>query len=276
MADLNVLNDAPDSKIIAAIEDNLFQSWIAMGQIPSVDLYSGNDKIQFISGLNFPICNGVFKARLNSENLDEQVESTLAPFKKRNLPMFWWTGPATLPENLNINLESHGLKHADSWPGMSMKLSDLPKKDLPPGLIIRPVSNMGMLRLWNQPFTTVFEMPGFVTDFFANIFQYLGFEPDIPFRNYIGLLNDEPVACATVFYGAGVAGIYNIATLEKFRGRGIGTAITTYPLLQTLERGYRYGILHSSHMGFQVYSKIGFKEYCKVHAYFWQPEETTD
>jgi hypothetical protein len=44
---------------------------------------------------------------------------------------------------------------------------------------------------------------------------------DFPVRNYLGYFNGEPISTSTVFYSAGVAGIYDVATLPEARGRGL-------------------------------------------------------
>lgn len=70
--------------------------------------------------------------------------------------------------------------------------------------------------------------------------------------------------------GAGVAGIYAVGTSEAARGKGIGTAITAVPLLDARAEGYHVATLQSSEMGFSVYERMGFREYCKLSRYLLQ------
>ncbi|MCM3764497.1 GNAT family N-acetyltransferase [Neobacillus niacini] len=71
--------------------------------------------------------------------------------------------------------------------------------------------------------------------------------------HFLARLDGEVVAVSSVIYLAGVAGIYNVATLEKARGKGIGTAITKQPLFEAKSKGYQLAILHSSDLGFNIY-----------------------
>ena len=73
-----------------------------------------------------------------------------------------------------------------------------------------------------------------------------------------------------LYLGAGVAGIYNVATLQEVRRQGIGSALTVAPLLQARAWGYHIGTLQSTPMGLHLYYRLGFREYCTFQAYFWQ------
>ncbi len=74
-------------------------------------------------------------------------------------------------------------------------------------------------------------------------------------------------------YSDGVAGLFNVANLPEVRGKGIGTMISYVPFIDTIERGYKIGILHSSKMGYNVYKRLGFEEICKLVRYQWNPIE---
>ncbi len=86
----------------------------------------------------------------------------------------------------------------------------------------------------------------------------------MPYVNYMAYLDGTPIGTSTVYYGAGVAGIYNVAVAPEARGRGIGGALTLQPLLDARRMGYRAGILQATKMGFPVYQGLGFEQNCNV------------
>ncbi len=88
---------------------------------------------------------------------------------------------------------------------------------------------------------------------------------------FLAYYDGNPVASSLVFYEAGVAGIYSVTTLEEARGKGIGTAITLAPLNEAKKLGYEIAILQSSDMALNMYKHMGFKEYCKIEWFVWQP-----
>jgi ribosomal protein S18 acetylase RimI-like enzyme len=87
----------------------------------------------------------------------------------------------------------------------------------------------------------------------------------------VGFWRDELTACSSVYLGDVSAGIYNVATLPAFRGRGIGSALTRWPMRLAKERGIRVSVLHSTPLGKPAYEKLGFTERCRLIIYLWEP-----
>ena len=272
-----ILNDPADPAIVEAIEANPADFFAYLGQAPQADVYNGPDMMRMITGIPYPLCNTVFRARFPRERLDERIEETLSHFKARHLPMLWWTGATTSPAELGESLVTHGLVPAGSPPGIAVDLEKL-RDDLPtpPGMTIEKVRDTETLKHFGAILSTVFELPEFVTEGFLDIFSSLSLGAEQPLQNYVGFLNGELVGASSLFMGAGVAGIYNVGTVPEARGKGIGAAITLAPLLEAIARGYRVAILHASDLGYNVYRRLGFQEYCKMHIFAWMGDPPTE
>ena len=83
--------------------------------------------------------------------------------------------------------------------------------------------------------------------------------PESPMSIYVGYLGKEPVATAELTMAGGVAGLYNISTLEVHRRKGIGSAMTLRPLLEARSQGLKTGILQAAADGVGIYTNVGFR-----------------
>ena len=77
-----------------------------------------------------------------------------------------------------------------------------------------------------------------------------------------------PVGETTLLSGATVAGLYDVDVLERFRRRGIGSALVHVALRHGKKLGYRAAVLGVTGMGASVYARAGFREVCKLS--FWK------
>lgn len=272
---MSKLEDFSESALVRAIEANLFELFTAFRHWPEAEVHDDPDILWTITGIPFPLFNSVFRARL-SQNVDATIEVTLGRYRARKVPMLWWTGPKSQPMNLGTYLAAHGLvnEEGDS-PGMAADLEALNEGlDRPRGLEVELVSDAESLRRWSEILVAAAPLPEFVAKPMFELFLTLGFAESSPVRNYCGRLNGEIVATASMFLGAGVAGIYNVTTLPKARRQGIGTAMTSEPLREARTLGYRVGVLISSQLGVGVYRRLGFKEHCKIGQYSWTQQTT--
>ena len=81
----------------------------------------------------------------------------------------------------------------------------------------------------------------------------------------------KPIGCSILHVAAGVAGIYQVATLPEARGHGIGRAMTTNVMLEGKTRGCDIGGLHATPMGLNLYRSIGFVQRPPVKLFFDLP-----
>jgi len=145
---------------------------------------------------------------------------------------------------------------------------------LPSNLTIERVSDGEMLKTWLRIMTVGSKIPEEGLTLLLDVVTNHGFRDDAAVHYYLGRLGSQPVATSLLYLGGGVAGIYNVATLPGVRRQGIGRALTVAPLLEASAWGYRIGTLQSTPMGLNLYRRLGFREYCTFHAYFWSGEQS--
>ena len=118
-----------------------------------------------------------------------------------------------------------------------------------------------------------FGMPDFLFESFREFYRGLDAEKLV---NVLAYLDGEPVACGSTYLTGRTAGVYNIATLEAFRGRGIGYAVTAWLMNDAYERGCTETILHASPDGFPVYERLGYETVCTMPQMVWIPAEQAE
>jgi GNAT superfamily N-acetyltransferase len=268
-----ILKDLSAPSLVTAIEVNLFEFFKLFEKWPRAEVRDRPDILWTITDIPFPMFNSVFRAHLS--NPDAAIKAAIARCRRRNVPMMWWTSPSTQPAELGIALEASGF-NGEEVTGMAVNLRSLPGEvPIPPGLIIRRAVGVETVKKWCRVLCAGFEMPDFVGEAFLDLFRSMDPDSQSTVRHYVGWLNNRLVSTSLVFLGAGVAGIYCVATISEARKRGIGSAMTLTPLHEARALGYRAGILHSSRMGVNVYHGLGFREYCKTTQYVW-PNQQAD
>jgi len=268
-----VLSDFSNAALVQAIAGNLHAWYGCLRHWPRAEIHDIPELLWGVTDVPYALFNMALRARLAPENADAAIERVIRQCQARHLPLLWGIGPNDRPQDLSERLLAHGFKRTGGPVGMAADLQALNDNlTAPPDMSIQPARDEAAVRTHAAIVAQVFDMPDFMIDAYVDFIRTLGFTTVRPLRHYLGLLAGEPVATATLFLGAGVAGIYSVATLPEARGRGIGTAMTLTPLLEARAEGYRIGILHATKMGFPVYQRMGFREYCQIDHYLWTPE----
>ena len=258
--------------MIAAIEAGLWESRLATAASAATEIHNGSDMLRFTTGIPFAPFNGVLRTRLKASEADGAIDSTLSYFQSRNLPMSWMVEPSAQPDDLGDRLTAKGfVPEKDGGSGMALDLESLGEEPRRPlGLKIEDLPSKG----WRDEFAAVmaagFGIPGPFLQDFIGIFADASNKHPGSLAAYLGRLDGEAVATSMLLLSGGVAGIFNVATVEQARGRGAGAAMTYAPLLEARRRGYRIAILQSSEMGFRVYERLGFREYCRFSEFVWE------
>ena len=270
MAD--VVTDFSQASMAQAVEADLFAFFQFLANWPRVEFHDDQDCCWTLSDLPFPLFNSVMLSRVPDDRAEAMIESRVEACRTRNVPMLWWTGPSSLPVDLRARLERHGFVLEPAF-GMTMDLRvDSPASAADdPAIVIEPVEDRSTLDIWSRVLCDSFGAPRRFGDAFAELAAEIGLDARSPFRHFLARVDGEPAATCSLFLGAGVAGIYDVATLPALRRRGIGRAVTSTAMTEARARGYRMAILHSSTSGVGVYRSLGFREVCAIGQHVWAP-----
>ena len=256
----------------SAIEADLYAAWASLGRAPGSELYDGPDAMWALTRIPDPAYNIVTRVNFEGRDAGAEIDKTLAQFTAWKMPATWWLGPSASPAGIGDRLEARGLSRIDDQAGMAVDLRTLPPDGAAPsGLTITDVEDRRALKQLVHTAVIGTNRPQYIEDRLFDVFDGAGFGKGQSWRHYLGALNGEPVATASLFLGDGVAGIYDVRTIPEVRRQGIGYAVTLRAICEGRDLGYRIGALQSSPMGYGVYRRIGFNEYFRFRQYVWDP-----
>jgi ribosomal protein S18 acetylase RimI-like enzyme len=253
-----------------AIEENGAEFLMALGRAAGAE-ERDDGRVRWAIG-NSPIDyhNCVVYAHLTQDEADGEIEGSLQRMRAHGVPGSWHLGPSMRPPDLGARLIAHGFEYGGDDIGMAVDLSGLPEVvQVPENLVVERVRDEAGLAAWVEALGSGFGEGPVEAEWVGEMYRRLGFEGS--WRHYLGRLAGEPVATATTFFGAGVAGIYFVCTVERARRRGIGAGVTLAALREARDLGYTISVLGSSEMGYPVYRRLGFEEYCRIGLYEWRP-----
>jgi GNAT superfamily N-acetyltransferase len=256
-----------------AIEENGAEFLMALGRAAGAEVRD-DGRVRWVIG-NSPIDyhNCVVHADLTEEEADGEIEAYLERMRAHRVPGSWHVGPSMRPPDLGERLVAHGFEHGWDDIGMAVDLSTLPEAvPAPADFVVERVRDEAGLAAWVETLGSGFGEGPLEAEWAGEMYRRWGLGDEGQWRHYVGLLTGDPVATSTSFFGVGVAGIYFVCTVERARRQGIGAAITLAALQEARDLGYTVGVLGSSEMGYPVYQRLGFEEYCRIALYEWRPK----
>ncbi|MBN1221178.1 MAG: GNAT family N-acetyltransferase [Anaerolineae bacterium] len=233
----------------------------------------GPNPVWFITGPAMRVANGIVTATFAPPELDSAIEAALIPFKVRRLPMKWWVGPSSAPQDLGRYLQKHGLTHNRDMMGMAVPVPQLPEPVPPiPGLTFEVIEDRETLVQWYRLFVAGFPVSFDPT--YLEILAATSLRPDSPERHYVARHNGEIAGISTLFLGGGVTGLYNLTTHPRVRGQGLGTWLTIKTYQEGLNLGYHIGTLQTTYPNaLRLYHQLGFEVYGKIGIYQYVPQK---
>jgi GNAT superfamily N-acetyltransferase len=260
---------ASQATIIAAIETNTVAAFVQWGRLLDAEFPEESGVSRFVTGLPFQFSNAVVRARFDVTDADERIQAIRGDYAARGAPMSWLVSPSSAATDLATRLEAQGMTFDSEAPGMAIDLHEAALDVAEPdGVTIHDVSDGDNLARWIETMVAGSELPDMLRDLLLDLYARHGFRRQEDVRYFLAMEGERPVATALLFLSASAAGVYNVATLLGARKRGIGMKITATALRAARDLGHRLGVLQSSEMGYSIYWRLGFREYCRFRLYF--------
>lgn len=269
-----VLIDLSDDALIRAIEANAVDGCLTWGAWGGMEIRRERGLVWTLTDVPFPLFNNVLEADLSARDADDAIRYTVQTCGDRNVPLAWWLGPSSRPTDLPDRLARMGFEEVGSPIGMAVALDDLPAPAVPDGVTIERVTSEEELAEWVSVMAPVYDFPDFAADAWGRMYLAAGLDDASPWRHQVARLKGRVVATVSVLESAGVAGISSLATLSKYRGRGIAAALTCHALAESRRNGHRIGVLCSSELAQGLYRRLGFRELVRMGVWIWSGEES--
>ena len=202
------------------------------------------------------------------ELASEELNKALDHFKSRQLDYCIWINKESLSPNVKDIFSTLNITEQASEVGMALSFEDYQFVENINHLNIRQVNDEESL----ITYANVIAENWTPTD--QNVLKYYEqtssqyLDASNQIKLFIYYHEGEPASCVEVFpTDSETVGFYGFATLEKYRGKGIGTTLLTFALNIAKELGYKNAILQGTEDGLNIYKKFGFKDYTTYYEF---------
>ena len=238
------------------------QAWLS-ARAPGAARFEGIGVVACSTGLRVPLLNlalgSAYPPGTSDEVINFEIEAVKTFFAGRAVPWYWWLGPSSRPPDVARRLERHGLVF--DRPPLPAMVAPLPAQFLllNPAVQVWQVSSRADLEAASTIRQIAFRFPaGVASDYFeAMADDWLKGDPACL---YLGCLaGGPPAAIGALIMGAGLPGVYVMATLPEWNRRGLGKAILARVLSDAAREGHHLIVLTASRFGYPLYRQFGFE-----------------
>ncbi len=228
--------------------------WRTLGKARNMRIYSGDIDWAISDDRSGP--ERIFSIRLSPENAEQRVQEIAEGIKTNVLPNGILITPKSKPSNIDEMLEAKGFEIDASSPGMVLDLSEF-KCSQPSDEKIRvaKVEDPESLRMWVDIVNLDFHIMSYEQ------FHDLYCLPEVSL--YLSFYNNTEAGTFMIIREGSFTTLEMVNTLKEYQRKGIAEAALNSIFYDLRAEGVGIVTLRSSTEGIRLYTKLGFKEYCK-------------
>lgn len=183
---------------------------------------------------------------------DDLLSDTAAYFDEQRVPHVVTFDEHRLPAGASF-LSARSYQPLPPMPGMVL-LGPPRRLRSHPGLLVKRVKTKEALGVYRGLVSQLFGLPLKDTTLLFSVGQL----QDPVIRHYVGYLDEVPVATGTGVIAEGIVSVWNVASHDDARRKGVATSIMDHLLGDAWEDGCDASILYSSPMAYSLYQKLGY------------------
>ena len=206
-----------ETEAVAALETNAWSMFAQFGRVDPGRLIDTPTRLVLETDVPKPPYNTVFRFYDEGDrSIDAQVHELLERFERRACTPAWLVHPTT-PIGVRESLDTHGWVCAETMPGMIHTLDDLPPMPDVPSDIEVVEAEVGHGAAWLDLVSTRYGLDEDDSPYLRRVFdRFIG----TGVRVWIASLDGVPVSKLGIHMSNDVAGIYGVATTERWPRQG--------------------------------------------------------
>jgi GNAT superfamily N-acetyltransferase len=249
------------------------QAWLST-RAPDAARFEGAGVTATSTGLKVPLLNLALDSQFPSgagvAQIDREIAAVCAFFADRDVPFMWWLSPFASPPDMGAHLLRHGfVRRPYRLPAMVAPLPpDVVEPAHNPAAQVWPARDRADLAAASVIRRVAFRFPpGAAPTYFEDMADdWLAGERA---RLYVARIGAEgpPVAMGALIMGAGLPGVYVMATLPQWERQGLGKAVLARILADAAAAGHRRIVLTAGARAYSLYRKFGFAHVFEYEVY---------
>jgi N-acetylglutamate synthase-like GNAT family acetyltransferase len=258
---------AIDAELAQAHEDVHAEYYRSLKGAPGFEIHDDLDITWKVTpGAAWSNC-GV-RLRMSTDYCDKRLKQILLRYRQNGRGAGFWIGPAAQPTNLESHLLKHGLHCRKYFPAMSFDT----EKRFPRGvqkttlkIKIEPLSDFEIFQ--KHPHPSIGPLTTKIRKLNLESQRFLLNQKPQTTNFFVALLDGIPIGICSSFLGSKTASLFDVGVLEKYRRRGVGTALVRHACTFARDHNASHVTLIATNEGFSVYERLGFREIAKFG--FW-------